>query len=80
MSSYMDTYVSILLNLGIFAQTAESYFSGFWDVTRNRARPEQGGTASTVDFPKVISMAAFDPLRTLVVLTKEPSRTHRKGS
>ena len=33
-------------------------------MTSNRARPEQGDTASNVGFMKMISMAAFDlPLR-----------------
>jgi hypothetical protein len=52
-------------NLGIFAQTAESVYFRFWDTTSNRARPKQGGTASNVDFRKVISMTAFDPLLTV---------------
>jgi hypothetical protein len=30
-------------------------------MTNSWAKPEQGGTASTVGFLKVISMAAFDP-------------------
>jgi hypothetical protein len=37
-------------------------------MTSNQVRPEQGGTASNVDFMKVISMAAFDPFRTFTTV------------
>jgi hypothetical protein len=51
------------------------YISASWDMTSHRAKPEQGGTASNVDFLKVITTTVFGPFQSFPILEKSKKRT-----
>jgi hypothetical protein len=58
------------------------YILGSRDMASNRARPEQGGTASNVDFLKMISMVAFDlkPTFTLRTISSKKQSDEERGA